>query len=254
MNTPSRLRVALACVLATWLVVASACAGGDGDRTSDEVSDVPEVEVTFTTSDDVDLAGRLFGKSRAGVVLAHMYPADARSWYAAGKEIAAAGYMTLAFNFRGYADSDGERSPSKAPIDIRAAIAELRERGARDVALVGASMGGTASIVAAEDRAPLAVVAVSPPARFMTLDAVLVAQNVQRPVLLIASRNDDSAFAALQELERALPNPDTKIYDGDAHGTALLDDRPEAVSEIVSFLERYAPPDGVPQTPEASDE
>ena len=81
--------------------------------------------------------------------------------------------------------------------------------------------------------------------RFMGLDAPSSRPDVQRPVLLLASRDDDAAFQLVEELERALPNPDTKIYDGDAHGTNLLDARPEAVDEIISFLKRYAPLDAI---------
>ena len=230
------------------------CGSDGGSATDDGGSDVRERAVRFTTSDKVDLTGRLFGSGRVGVVLAHMYPADAESWYGPAKELAAAGYLALAFNFRGYADSEGEKSPSKAALDVRAAVAELQDRGAKDVALVGASMGGTASIVASEDRIPLAVVAISAPARFMTLDAIAVSQNVQRPVLLMAARENDVDFRALQELERALPNPDTKLYNGDAHGTNLLSDRPEAVDEIVSFLQRYAPTNGSATTQGPGDE
>jgi hypothetical protein len=88
----------------------------------------------------------------------------------------------------------------------------------------------------------VAVVVISAPIRFMSLDATIAATNVQRPVLLMASRGDSEAFESLGALERSLPNPeDTKIYDGDAHGTSLLDARPEAVEEIVAFLKRYAP-------------
>lgn len=241
MPTSTHIRTALA-ALALLIV---ACGGDDGPSTADQKSRVVERDVSFETTDDVDLTGRVFGRGRVGVVLSHMYPSDAKSWYEPAKDLAAAGYMALAFNFRGYADSDGEKAPSKASTDVRAAVAELKDRGARNVALVGASMGGTASIVAADDRTPLAVVAISAPARFMTLDAISVAQNVQRPVLLMASQGDADAFRSLQELERALPNPDTKIYDGDAHGTALLADRPESIDVILTFLRRYAPTNGV---------
>lgn len=230
------------------LTGATAACAGNGSAGDDRSSSVPERTLTFRTSDDVELSGRLFGKSSVGVVLSHAYPAEATSWYTAAKDFAAAGYMALAFDFRGYGGSGGEKSPSKAATDIQAAEAELRRRGAKDLALVGASMGGTASIVAAEDRTALAVVALSAPARFMTIDAIAVAQNVQRPVLLMTARGDADAFTALQELERALPNPDTKIYEGEAHATALLDDRPEALDEIISFLRRYAPADGVAET------
>lgn len=197
--------------------------------------------MTFETSDGRTLTGRMFGDGRVGVALAHMYPADARSWYVFGRRIAAAGYAALAFNFRGYGDSEGPRQIARAPTDIDAATRYLERRGAKNVAFVGASMGGTASLVAASDGQPLAVVAISAPTRFMGLDAAAVATGVQRPVLLLASRADEPAFRSLAELESALPNPDTKIYDGDAHGTNLIEARPEALDEIISFLKRYAP-------------
>jgi alpha/beta superfamily hydrolase len=222
---------------------ASACGRGGEPGNGGEGSDVAERDVTFETNDDVKLAGRLFGKGRVGVVMAHEYPVnDASGWYTPAREFARAGYMGLAFNFRGYGSSDGPKAIEKATSDVQAAMAELKERGARDVVLVGASMGGTASIIAAENQEPLAVVAISAPTTFMGLDAQLVSTRIQRPVMLMASRGDEQAFEALEVLERALPNPEeTRIYEGNAHGTALLDDRPEAIEEIVKFLERYAP-------------
>jgi pimeloyl-ACP methyl ester carboxylesterase len=207
----------------------------------DEGPRVTERAVRFQTSDGQTLTGRVFGRGRVGVTLAHMFPADATSWYPAARSIARAGYTALAFNFRGYASSEGPKQISKAPTDIEAAMRYLKRHGARGVAFVGASMGGTASIIAADTLDALAVVCVSAPLRFMGLDAPAVANRVQRPVLLLTARDDGPAFASVQELERALPNPDTKIYGGNAHGTDLLDDRPEAVDEIISFLRRYAP-------------
>jgi pimeloyl-ACP methyl ester carboxylesterase len=183
----------------------------------------------------------LFGRGKVGVTLAHMFPADATSWYPAARRLAREGYMALAFNFRGYATSEGEKHIGNAPLDIEAAAQLLERSGARDVAFVGASMGGTASIVAAETLDPLCVVSVSSPLRFMGLDAPAVAGRVQRPVLLIAARGDGPAFSAVGELERGLPNPETKLYEGDAHGTNLLEDRPGAIDEIITFLRRYAP-------------
>ena len=225
------------------LVLVSACGGGrDGDRVGDEVA-VEERDVTFETEDGVTLSGRLFGTGRVGVTLAHEYPAtDASGWYMPAREFAQAGYMALAFTFRGYGDSGGDKQIAKAPIDVEAAAEALREHGAKDVAYAGASMGGTASIIAAQNQEPLAVVAISAPTNFMGLDATIASTNVQRPVLLMASRGDQEAFDSLESFERALPNPEhTKIYDGDAHGTSLFADTPEAIDEIRTFLERYAP-------------
>jgi pimeloyl-ACP methyl ester carboxylesterase len=242
-NPVVRTRRAVWASIVCLSLMAGACGQGVTDKADKaEKSGVREAAVHFKTSDGRTLTGRLFGSGRVGITLGHMFPADAQSWYGPARVIAKAGYMTLAFNFRGYGDSGGTKQIAKAPIDVEAAKEFLHRRGAHDVAFVGASMGGTASLVAAEaDADALAIVAISAPPRFMGLDAAAVATRVQRPVLLMASRDDQAAFASVQELERALPNPDTKIYDGDAHGTNLLDARPEAVDEIVAFLERYAP-------------
>ncbi len=201
-----------------------------------------ERDVSFRNADNLKLTGKLFGQGRVGVVLAHMYPADATSWYPAARKIAAAGYMALAFNFRGYGGSEGQKVIPKTPADIDAARRFLKSRGARQFAFVGASMGGTASIVAAETQNPMAVVSISAPLRFLGLDAVPSTTHVNRPVLIMAAKDDPSgAFDALQQLSRDLPNPVTKVYSGDAHGTDLLEARPGAVDEILDFLKRWAP-------------
>jgi pimeloyl-ACP methyl ester carboxylesterase len=115
------------------------------------------------------------------------------------------------------------------------------QQGAQSIVLVGASTGATAAIAAAPALDPLAIVAISPPLRFAGLDAVVAAGHVQRPVLLMASRDDQPAMSSLETLSRALPNADTKVFDGGAHGTNLLQGRPEAVGVLIAFLQRYAP-------------
>jgi pimeloyl-ACP methyl ester carboxylesterase len=230
------------CLLAAVMAASVACGGASSDA-PDDAPAVQERDVRFETADEITLTGRLFGSGKVGVTLAHMFPSDATSWYPAARRLAGAGYMALAFNFRGYSTSQGDKEVANAPRDIEAAMGFLRDTNARDVVFVGASMGGTASIIAAEGLDPLAVVSISAPLRFMGLDAPAVAGRVQRPVLLFAARGDGEAFTAVEELERALPNPEAKLYEGDAHGTNLLADRPEAIDEILTFLRRYAPLD-----------
>ena len=229
---------------ASILVLALACGGGGGSNTGDAADNgprVPERSVQFRTTDGLTLAGRLFGNGRVGVVLAHMIPADSRSWYPTARRLARAGYLALAFNFRGYDGSQGVKRTASAPVDIRAARDLLVQSGARSYAFVGASTGGTAAIVSAETLDPMAVVVISAPLRFAGLDAVLAAGRVQRPVLLIASRDDQPAIESLETFSRALPNPDTKVFEGSAHGTNLLAGQDEAVDTILTFLQRYSP-------------
>jgi alpha-beta hydrolase superfamily lysophospholipase len=237
-------------LVAGMLVVLAACGGKSPGAPDEQTGKVREQNVSFKTSDGVRLTGRLFGSSRVGLTLAHMYPADATSWYPFARKLAGAGYMALAFNFRGYASSEGQKNIPKTVVDIAAAKQFLRRSGAKDVAFVGASMGGTASIAAAETEDPMAVVAVSAPLRFMGLDAVPSTPHVQRPVLLMAAHDDASgAFDALQQFARDLPTAVTKVYAGDAHGTNLLGARPGAVDEIIAFLRRWAPVNAPTSTP-----
>jgi pimeloyl-ACP methyl ester carboxylesterase len=114
-------------------------------------------EITFESSDGVTLAGRLFGPAEgsAGVVLAHMSPSDQSAWYFFADRLGRRGYRVLTFNFRGYCPggdagcSDGEKNPPAIWQDVEGAVEALRSEGATRIGLVGASMGGTASLVVA---------------------------------------------------------------------------------------------------------
>ena len=113
--------------------------------------------VTFTTADGVKLAGRLFGPddATAGVVLAHMLPADQSSWYDFAQRLGSMGYRALTFDFRGYCPG-GDAGCSEGQARSRDLAGRAGGEGLPDLegrrrgsALMGASMGGTASLVAA---------------------------------------------------------------------------------------------------------
>src|SRR4051812_40896271 len=65
--------------------------------------------VAITATDGVQLVGHLYGTRGPGVVLAHMYPADQRSWTPMAEELARVGYRALTFDFRGYGESGGSK-------------------------------------------------------------------------------------------------------------------------------------------------
>ena len=44
--------------------------------------------MSFTTDDGVTLNGHLFGSGGAGIILAHMYPADQTSWIPTAQRLA----------------------------------------------------------------------------------------------------------------------------------------------------------------------
>jgi pimeloyl-ACP methyl ester carboxylesterase len=209
--------------------------------------------VTFESRDGVTLEGRLFGDGSTGVVLSHMQPADQRSWFAFANRLADEGYLVLTYDFRGYCPSgDGGCSQGELQIsaiwqDVLGAMDFIRSRGATTVALVGASMGGTASLVAAgqEGVDVAVVVALSAPVSIDGLDAdAALLQRVDANKLFIAGVGDAPAAASAQDFDEIAPPPKrVEFPPADDHGTDLLTgSRGEEVQRLIeTYLASFAP-------------
>jgi pimeloyl-ACP methyl ester carboxylesterase len=234
----------MALVVVTVVVVG--CSGGE-QRV--DISD--SRAVSFRSSDGIELEGRLFGEGTSAVVLSHMRPADQTSWFAFAKRLSEAGYLVLTYDFRGYCPggqggcSAGELDVSAIWQDVLGAIEFVRHRGAARVSLVGASMGGTASLVAASrtDVDVRAVISLSAPMSIegLVVDPVVLS-NVTAAKLFIAGVGDASAARDAQTLEAQSPPPKrVEIVPADDHGTDLLTGpRGEDVRRLIEvYLEQY---------------
>jgi dienelactone hydrolase len=137
----------------------SACGTSRGDDTSS----LPQAaeKVTFEAADGVKLVGRLYGDGDVGVVLAHMGRSGDTllDWAPLSRELAERGYMALAYNRRSVCTtpdrecSSGFDDFASSWNDVVGASDYLRARGAKEVVLVGASIGAMASLHAlARDR------------------------------------------------------------------------------------------------------
>jgi pimeloyl-ACP methyl ester carboxylesterase len=201
--------------------------------------------IRFTSDDGVELAGELRGDGDVGVVLAHMFPTDRTSWSSFATDLADRGFRTLTFDFRGYGDSEGERDIPEIWRDVVAAVRALREDGATRVVVVGASMGGTAALLAAVQEPVDGVVTLSAPSTFMGLTAPPeILAGVSVPKLFVAADGDGTAAQTAQMFYAQSPPPKrVEIVTGTEHGTDLLEGRQsELVKRLVtSFLERVEP-------------
>lgn len=212
-------------------------------------------EITFRSTDGVKLDGRLFGpdKGSAGVVLAHMFPADQSAWYFFADRLGDLGYRVLTFDFRGYCPggdagcSEGEKNIPAIWQDVEGAVAALRSKGVTRLALVGASMGGTASLIVAakEGRDIDAVITLSAPLTFEGLDAgPEVLAEVSAAKLFIAGNGDISAAQAVDAFYGQTLQPKRPvILTTDDHGTDILSGNQAGIvsTEMINWLERYLP-------------
>jgi pimeloyl-ACP methyl ester carboxylesterase len=161
-----------------------------------------------------------------------MLPADQTSWYPEAAHLASQGYRVLTFDLRGYCPggaggcSGGEKDPGAAPTDVTAALTFLRAHGPTRVALIGASVGGTASLVAAaSDGSVPVVITLSAPLALGSLavtPSVLGALDAAK--LFIAGLGDPTGAAqAAQTLYDLSPQPKRlEVVTTDAHGTDLF--------------------------------
>ena len=104
------------------------------------------------------------GPVRGAVVAVHGFNSDLREMVGLPAALARAGWHVLAFDQRGFGQSEGERgltTAARAVADIRSALDQLPK--GLPVALVGHSLGAAYSLeTAAEDRRVRAVVAAHP--------------------------------------------------------------------------------------------
>ena len=150
---------------------------------------------TVELASDADtLQADLYGQlpaSRAAI-LCHGQSWDATGWRDIGPQFVARGIPALALNFRGYDGSTGKTTPASTVADVRAAKAWLRQAGANEIALVGASMGGHAALASSFERDIECVVSISAPVE-------AVADELSRKVTgrkLFICANEDHMGAA----------------------------------------------------------
>ena len=211
--------------------------------------------MSFPAPGGVELQGRLFEAdgATAGVVLAHMQPADQSSWFDYAETLADDGYQALTFNFRGYCPggdagcSSGETELSLLWRDVLAAVRFLRSSGIARVAVIGASMGGTAALVAAAQPAARigAVAALSAPISIQGLIAspemLVVAPSAK---LFVAGNADAAAAAEAQSLyDLSAPPKRVEIVPSEDHGTELLEGNqgPNVRQLLQAWLARFLP-------------
>jgi pimeloyl-ACP methyl ester carboxylesterase len=203
---------------------------------------VPNASVeSIPASDEVLLDARLFdGGSRRLVIFLHAFDRSQQEWWPWAEVLVGRGEASaLTFDFRGYGASGGEFAPEHLVADVQAAVEFARDRAYEGIVLVGASMGGTAAIVAAsQDPSVRSVVALSAPHSFGDLDALeaIEAREPERLVFM-AARGDVSGADSLRLMRDAagLTTRDARMFDGtDAHGTALLTS--DAGEEAQSYL------------------
>jgi pimeloyl-ACP methyl ester carboxylesterase len=227
-------------VVLAFLVVVAGCGGSDAEQAQRTTSTTRTTSattamcgegdaeaVTLTTEDGVELDAVLVGDGEVGVVLGHQLRSDYCSWVPFAKKLAKRHVSALAINFASVSPDD----------DMVAGARELQHRGAERIMLAGASLGGTAALVAAAQIDAAGVASLSGPREFGGLDALPSVRRLDIPALFLAAQHDASFAGDARTLYRATKSRDKAlvITTGFEHGTDLLQD-PKAEHALLDFL------------------
>jgi dienelactone hydrolase len=184
--------------------------------------------VAFRASDGVALKGVLLGRGTTGVALVHEFRRDLCSWLPFARVLARKGYLVLDFDARNFGSSAQVNSAAAFAVDrdVRGAAGVLRAHGAKRIVLGGASMGGTAVLVAgaALRPSPAAVVSLSGPTDLSSMNALAAVRKLRAPTLFLAGKYDTQFAADARKMYGASASVRKRlaIRTTGAHGTDLL--------------------------------
>lgn len=193
------------------------------------------------------LAADLYGDLPAAraVILVHGSGWDASGWRAIAPRFVARGVPALAVNLRGYDGSTGttgrwEEPGEWSPVtDLRAAKTLLRERGAREIALVGSSLGGHAVLASSFEGDSECVLSVSAP---VTETPDELTRRVRGRKLFVCARDDTLGAGphVLRAFEAATDPKTLLMFGGREHSRGMFAAPygEEAIAAIVDFVAR----------------
>jgi pimeloyl-ACP methyl ester carboxylesterase len=190
-----------------------------------------------------DLYGAL--PSRRAAILVHGQQWDASGWRDVAQRFATRGVLALALNLRGYDGSSGKTNAYAPPApwspvaDLRAAKALLRARGVREIALVGASMGGHAVLASSFEADVESIVSVSAPVTAVPDE--LSRRITGRKLFVCADRDSLGATPHVLRCFDVVSTPKTLLmFGGKEHSRGMFAAPygPQAVDAIVDFVAR----------------
>lgn len=177
------------------------------------------------------------------IVLVHQVNQDHCGWAAEATALAKK-YRVMSIDLRGYGTSQRAKGTTAFAYrnDIAAAVNSLRMNGADKIVLVGASMGGSAVVVAGAFINPPVdgIVAVSAPTNLKGQNAKTAAPKLRIPARFLAASDDGGAVSSAKSLDRgAINSPDHQavVFATGGHGWALLRPGSPAEATLTQFVD-----------------
>ena len=204
--------------------------------------------VALSTADGQTLQASVGVPSKAvnGVVFVHMAGRSRDDWHAVADKLYRGGLLVLTVDLRGHgANVTGAPAAltgadwSAMVGDVQAGVAELRKRGAKKVAVVGAEVGANLALLAAADDPTITSVALlSPGLDYKGLITGEAAKRYgARPVFYVASKDDPYGLRSATTLDSIATGVHTlQVFEKAGKGTAMFNREPALESLLLGFV------------------
>jgi len=206
--------------------------GGDQGTTEVEMRR-ENIEAAY---EDRVVRGTLLGDGEVAVVLAPMFELTRSSWMSFAKDLAAAGYAALAFDYPGFGTSEGNFDWNKLDKDAAAVIDYLSKQGYEKIVCIGASSGASGCLGAASLRPEIAGLVlisdgISDPTKIENAELVM-------PKLLVYGDEDAEVTDIMDALYAGFPDPKQLVILAEkSHGSNLLTESDDMQPLLMEFLE-----------------
>ena len=187
-------------------------------------------------------------RSAPAVLLVHMLTRTHAEWDLTAEALNVSGFGVLAIDLRGHGASEGSSDALAAmQQDVQAGLDWLKARPdvvSGRLGIAGASLGTTLTVlVAAADSTVRSIALLSPAAEYRGLRCEPAMRRYAErggAMMLVASTGDPYALRTAHHFESMGTGPrDLRVVDGiNAHGTTLLNARPDLVASLVDWFRR----------------
>jgi len=194
-----------------------------------------KLDIDLTTSDGVNIKATYYeGSTNYGIILIHMLSRTRSDWEPFALELQAKGYKVIAIDLRGHGQSNlnwqsfTSKDFNKMIEDVRAAKNFLNAKGARVIAIIGASVGANIALsYAAIDSEIKTVVMLSPGLDYRGVKTEQNMKEYIKPVLIVASSEDSYAAQSSQQLHLSVPAKNSKLemFKDVGHGTQMFKEK-----------------------------
>jgi len=199
------------------------------------------LQFMLTTEDNIKIAADYYqGTSDKAVILLHMLRKNKESWKDFPERLRKEGYSVLAIDLRGHGESDLDMNEfsdadfNNMVLDVRIAKKFLDEKGIREVAIIGASIGANVAVNFAKEYSGK-IVLLSPGLEYHGVKTEDAITKTNTSFLIIATEGDAYSAYSSKILKEKAKNAKLIIFSGNEHGTEMFERHPLA-ENIIEWL------------------